>query len=135
MPLPRFRTGDLARLPRGADPEAVALGMTPFPGIVGRQGDYLVAPDGAILMGIDHIPRGVDHVVRMQVVQESPTRVRLLTVPGPGFGDPDREAILRHAAMKLPPPMRAEIELVSELHRTPAGKVPFVIREPGAAAR
>jgi phenylacetate-coenzyme A ligase PaaK-like adenylate-forming protein len=135
MPLPRLRTGDLARLPRGADPERVALGIEPFLGIAGRRGDYLVAPDGSVLMGIDHIPRGVDHVLRMQVIQEGPTRVRLLIVPAPGFGDADREAMLRRAAQKLPPPMSAEVELVTELRRNRAGKAPFVIREPAATAR
>ena len=134
MPLPRFRTGDLARLPKGVDPRRVVLGDQAFLGVSGRRGDFLVAPDGAILMGIDHIPRGVEHVARMQIVQESPTRVRLLTIPGQGFGEADRETILRHAAAKLPPPMRAEIEIVSELRRSAAGKTPFVIRElPGVA--
>jgi phenylacetate-CoA ligase len=135
MPLPRLRTGDLARLPRGADPERVALGLELFLGITGRRGDYLVAPDGSVLMGIDHIPRGVDHVLRMQVIQEGPTHVRLLIVPAPGFGDADREAMLRRAAQKLPPPMSAKVELVTELRRNRAGKVPFVIREPAATAR
>src|SRR5262249_14477493 len=68
MPLVRYRTGDLVRLRAGSDPIAVAYGVEPFLGVVGRTDDYLVAPDGARLMGIDHIPRGIRDVERMQVI-------------------------------------------------------------------
>ena len=46
MPLVRYRTGDLMRLRAGSDPIAVAYGVEPFLGVVGRTDDYLVAPDG-----------------------------------------------------------------------------------------
>jgi len=128
MPLIRFRTGDLIRIDADADPLAVGYGVVPFPEVVGRTGDYLVAPDGARLMGIDHIPRGVRNIVRMQVVQERPELVRLLVVPGPGFTENDRATILANAAKKLPPDMKVSLETVSELERTTSGKAPFVIK-------
>ncbi|GIV21193.1 MAG: capsular polysaccharide biosynthesis protein CapK [Armatimonadota bacterium] len=132
MPLVRYRSGDLIRLPKGLSEhqiEAIRYGVEPFGGVLGRQGDYLVSPDGAHLMGIDHIPRDVEHVVRMQVVQESPHRVRLLVVPTRDFNERDRQQILHNASLKLPAEMRVDIEVVQELERTAQNKTPFVIRQ------
>ena len=81
MPLVRFRTGDLVRLSSGSDPIAVSYGVDSFLGVVGRSDDYLVAPDGAHLMGVDHIPRGLRDVARMQVIQERRDAVRIVVVP------------------------------------------------------
>lgn len=132
MPLVRYRTGDLIRLPKGLSTsqiEAICYGVEPFGGVLGRQGDYLVSPDGAHLMGIDHIPRDVEHVVRMQVIQESPYRVRILVVAAEGFNEQDRQQILHNAALKLPAEMQVEVEVVQELVRTVQNKVPFIIRK------
>lgn len=132
MPLVRYRSGDLIRLPKNLSPtqmEAICYGVEPFGGVLGREGDYLVSPDGVHLMGIDHIPRDVEHVVRMQVIQESLHRVRILVVPTVGFSERDRQQILRNASLKLPAEMRVEIEIVQELRRTAQQKTPFVIRQ------
>lgn len=131
MPLVRYRTGDLIRLPAGlseAHREAICYGVEPFPGVLGRDGDYLVAPHGTHLTGIDHIPREVEHVVRMQVIQETLHRVRILVVPTPSFSERDRQQILHNASLKLPAEMQVEIEMVEELERTAQNKTPFVIR-------
>ena len=128
MPLVRYRTGDLMRLRAGSDPIAVAYGVEPFLGVVGRTDDYLVAPDGARLMGIDHIPRGIRNVKRMQVIQERRDAVRVLVVPADLSAGIDRAAILANAARKLPPTMSVSVEVTSELERPPSGKIPFVVR-------
>ena len=128
MPLVRFRTGDLVRLNRGSDPIAVAYGVAEFLAVVGRMDDYLVAPDGARLMGIDHIPRGMRNVARMQVIQERRDTVRLLVVPADVSAGVDSDAIRSNAAKKLPPTMSVSVEVRSELERAPNGKIPFVVR-------
>lgn len=132
MPLVRYRSGDLIRLPKGVSEqqlEAICYGVEPFGGVLGRQGDYLVSPDGAHLIGINHIPRDVEHVVRMQVIQESLYRVRILVVPTDGFNEQDRRQILQNASLKLPAEMQVSIEIVQELERTAQNKTPFVIRK------
>lgn len=131
MPLVRYRTGDLVRLPKSLLPgelEAIRYGCMPFVGILGRQGDYLVASNGARITGIDHIPRGVDNIIRSQVVQETLTDVRILVVPGPGFSDAQAQQLLANAAIKLPPEMSVRVEVVEQLEKGKQGKVPFVIR-------
>ncbi|MCS7208496.1 MAG: hypothetical protein NZ874_02890, partial [Fimbriimonadales bacterium] len=129
MPLVRYRMGDLVVLPRGEAVEPIIWGERPFRGVVGRQSDYLVSPDGARLMGIDHFPREVDNVLRMQVVQPSLDFVRILVIPAAGFGEANIAQIMQNVQRKLPNSMRVQIEVVDELVRTSTGKTPYVIRE------
>lgn len=132
MPLVRYRTGDTITLPHNATAtqrEAILWGLQPFRGVQGRFGDFLVAPDGAVLMGIDHIPRDVQHVARMQVIQETPTQVRILVLPLPGYSEVDEAQILANARLKLPASMQVQVEVVEQLERTAQGKTPFVIRK------
>lgn len=131
MPLVRYKTGDLIRLPKKLLPgelDAIRYGCAPFSGILGRQGDYLISPHGARIMGIDHIPRGVENIIRSQVIQETLERVRILVVPGPKFSDADREQLRANAAIKLPPEMSFDVEVVEQLERGKQSKVPFVVR-------
>ena len=136
MPLVRYRTGDLIRTAHPLEPhelEQVALGVRPFSGVIGRDGDVLIAPDGTRLTGIDHFHRGVDRIVRIQVVQESAERVEIRVVPAPDFGEHERVALIANARRKVPATMDVEVRVVDELERTALGKTPFVIRRlPGA---
>lgn len=129
MPLARYLTGDRIRLRRGGSAAAVEEGREAFADILGRSGEYILSPSGARLLGIDHIPRDVPHVVRAQFIQESADSVTLLIVPAPGFNDACRRLLLEHASRKLPPSMRLRIETTSRLVRNPAGKAPLVVRQ------
>ena len=134
MPLVRYRTGDCIKLPEGvsaSELETICFGLTPFEKILGRSGDVLIAPDGAVLTGIDHIPRDVDHVVRMQVIQERLDWVRILVIPDAGFSEADRQQILANARLKIPERMEVSVEVVESLERTAQAKTPFVIRKIG----
>jgi phenylacetate-CoA ligase len=128
MPLIRYRTGDRILLDKGSDPAAVAAGRASFREIAGRSDDYLISPDGARLMGIDHIPRNVVGIVRAQFVQESPTEVVLRVIPAPEFDEQSRATLVRQAATKLPPTMNLRIEETSQLMRNKSGKAPLVMR-------
>ena len=132
MPLVRFRTGDLIRLYEGSDPNDVAYGVEPFAEVVGRTTDFLVAPDGARLIGMNHLPRGVANVIRMQLIQERADLVRVLVVPTKQFTEDDRSRIFANAAKKLPATMTISVEEASDLEVTSGGKVPFIIRRVGS---
>jgi phenylacetate-CoA ligase len=130
MPLVRYRTGDLVRLPEswGSDEiEEVVLGMRPFAGVLGREQEILVCPKGVRLTGIDHIPRDVSHILRIQVIQESLDDVRILVLPAPGYSESDAAQLLHNARAKVPESMRLRIETAQSLERTPRGKTPLVI--------
>lgn len=135
MPLVRYRTGDRIRLRRGGDPNAVAAGRETFLEILGRSDDYLIAPSGARLIALNHVPRDVPRIVRAQFVQEAPDRVTLLVIPAPGFDDESRRVLLEHTSLKLPPSMRVRIETTAQLVRHRSGKIPLVVRKPGADDR
>lgn len=128
MPLVRYATGDRIRMHKGTSPVAVADGRERFLEILGRSGDYILSPSGARLLGIDHIPRNVPHLVRTQFIQESPSSVRLLVIPAPGFDEASRKLLLKHASLKLPPSMSIRIETTHELMRNRTGKAPLVVR-------
>jgi len=129
MPLVRYRMADLITLPKDVDPEPIRWGTQPFKGVQGRESDYLVSPEGARLIGINHFPREVDNVLRVQVIQPAQDFVRVLIIPAQGFEQQNLEQIQRNIRRKLPQSMRVQIEIVDELVRTPSGKTPYVIRE------
>jgi len=138
MPLVRYRTGDLVRLPEswGADElEEVTLGLRSFTGVLGREQEILVCPKGVRLTGIDHIPRNVNHILRIQVIQESLDDVRILVLPAPGYTEQDASQLLHNARAKVPETMRLRIETAQWLERTPRGKTPLVIHRPAVQAK
>jgi len=133
MPLPRYRTGDLVRLPASwgaAELEEVALGTRAFPGVLGRDNDILISPEGVRLTGIDHFQRDVSHVLRIQVIQEAPDRVRILVLADAGYGPQDADRLMSNVRGKLPASMDVSIERSEALERSALGKIPFVIHRP-----
>jgi phenylacetate-CoA ligase len=137
MPLPRYRTGDLVRLPAAwgsRELEELALGLRGFAGVLGRDSDILISPDGVRLTGIDHFQREVKNLVRIQVVQESASEVRILVLAGAGYGAADAARLLANARKKLPASMRVRVERTETLERTSLGKTPFVVHRPAVKA-
>lgn len=133
MPLVRYRTGDLVRLPSfftKGHLEEVARGLRPFAGVLGRDSEFLLSPEGVRVTGINHFPRDIRNLQRIQVIQESATRVRVLVLGTPAFGDEDEARLLANIRAKLPVSMRVDLERVETLERTRAGKIPFVIHRP-----
>lgn len=127
MPMIRYRTGDLIELGSRADIDEIRFGVGRFNGVIGRDSDYLLSPEGTRLIAVNHIPRGVDRVVRTQVVQDG-NEVRICVIPADGFGHSDIEALLSNASRKLPSSMNVGVDIVSELRRDDSGKTPFIIR-------
>lgn len=131
MPLVRYRTGDRVIYPTNYstdDLAMVSLGLKPVLGIAGRDSDYLVSPRGEILVGIDHLPREIENILRLQIIQEDPHTVCIKALTTPGFSPEDRQHLMENARLKLPADMAVRIEEVAELARLPSGKAPFVIR-------
>jgi phenylacetate-CoA ligase len=130
MPLVRYRTGDLVRIPDHwgeREIEEVTLGLRTFSGVLGREQEILVCPKGVRLTGIDHIPRDVSHILRIQVIQETLNDVRILVLPAPGYSERDAAQLLQNARAKVPDSMQLRIETAQWLERTPRGKTPLVI--------
>ncbi len=134
MPLVRYDLGDsLLYRPDGTENqlERIATGEETFVAVQGRNNQVLISPEGRTLTGIDHLPRALDGVVRMQVRQPAIDRVEILVIPDGVFSEADQATLDASIAAKIPPSMRVEVQQVDELPRTDAGKTPFVVRAPG----
>lgn len=130
MPLIRYCTGDLLRLPAhwgAAELEELALGVRTFEGVLGRDGDILLTPEGAKVTGISHFQRDVPHLVRIQIIQEREDFVRILVLAAPGYSASDEALLEANVRRKLPHSMSVQIERAESLERTARGKTPFVI--------
>ncbi len=133
MPLVRYRTGDLIRLPAEwgeRELEELAVGMRAFPGILGRQQEILACPVGVRVTGLDSLPDPVEHVLRVQVVQEAVDSACIRVVPAPGFNASDAEHLLRNARACVPEGVQLRVELVNWVERTARGKAPLVVHRP-----
>ncbi len=131
MPLVRYDTGDLALVPEDADEamlERIALGLEPFAGIAGRSGEYLIAPDGMQVSGVNQVTRYVPHVLQAQIYQPARDRAIIRVLAAPGFGEPERARILANARAKIPPEITVSLETVANLDTAANGKTPFIIR-------
>ncbi|AWL99653.1 AMP-binding protein [Bradyrhizobium amphicarpaeae] len=131
QPLVRYRTGDHARLPKGLIGPAlddIALGLRPFLGIAGRSDEFVLAPDGTRILGINHIPRGIPNIVQMQLHQRRADHVEIWIIPKTGFSEETQKLILAKARLKIPASISIEIVQVSGLHRTARGKAPLLVR-------
>jgi phenylacetate-CoA ligase len=133
MPLVRYRTGDLVRLPAAwgeRELEELALGMRTFRGVLGRQQEVIVCPTGIRLTGLESMPHDVEHVLRIQVVQETLSRARILVIPTAGFGEQDAQKLLENARAKVPCDVEFSVEVARWLERTPRGKTPLIVHRP-----
>ncbi|MBV8399736.1 MAG: hypothetical protein JOZ17_13495 [Acetobacteraceae bacterium] len=131
MPLVRYETGDGAIVPANAsesDLEAISLGLQPFAGIAGRSDEFLIAPTGERISGLNQLPREVDHLLQLQIVQAAPDDVIIRALVRPSFGAPEQARLEANARAKIPDSMAIRLELVDHLETSSRGKTPFVIR-------
>jgi phenylacetate-CoA ligase len=137
MALVRYRTGDLIRVPsawRSAELEELSLGLRTFAGVHGRSGDFLLTPEGVRAPAVNQFPRDVAHVARIQVIQESLQRVRILVLASNDYSARDEEQLIGNIRLKLPRSMDVSVEIAASLERTALGKTPFVIHRPAVKA-
>lgn len=133
MALIRYRSGDLIRVPSQwgeRELQELSLGLRTFSGVLGRDSDILITPEGVKVTGISHFQRDVANIVRIQVIQESATRVVIQVLPAQEYSERDQEQLLRNVREKLPDSMQVEIRAVKALERSARGKTPFVIHRP-----
>ena len=131
MPLVRYETGDSLMVPRSYDDSAVAdvaLGRRPFLRLEGREGEYLLTEDGVRIIGLNHIPRDLNNVLQLQLVQQDLGAVTINVVALPAFSKLDAGQILQQARAKIPASIVITLNVVDRLTLNAAGKAPFVLR-------
>jgi phenylacetate-CoA ligase len=126
QPLVRYDIGDLGRW--AARPCPCGRSQLPvLEEVVGRIEDAVVGPDGREIVRICSL-QDVPHVIASQLVQERLDLIRVRVIADRGFNEADERLIRDIIGTRRLGPVRIEIERVSELERTPAGKVRRVIR-------
>lgn len=129
-PLIRYRTGDVASLP--ATDRACSCGRAhPVADrIWGREEDLVITTDGRpIGMFAYRTLKHVHGMVEAQIVQESPTRFRVVAVPEPTTRREDLHGQIHQVferALGYSPELH--LELVTQVPRSAAGKFRPVIR-------
>lgn len=131
QPLLRYDTGDIIVAKEALDEaglQELALGCRSFTRIDGRESDYLIAPDGSRLIGMNHVPRQIAGLVQMQLRQTEPDRVVVLAVAEGLPNDVLQAAITAKVRARLPNTMRVELRFCDAIAREKSGKMPLVVR-------
>jgi len=127
MPLIRYRVGDTLSVTG----ENCPCGRSyPVLGdVVGRTDDLLILPDGRIVGRLDPVFKGLSGLGEVQIVQEAPERVVVHVVPGSGYGDEVRDALVSALTERLGTSVRIEVRTVEVIARSKRGKFRAVIRQ------
>jgi phenylacetate-coenzyme A ligase PaaK-like adenylate-forming protein len=128
----RYRTGDLVSVPTD-DPEVlqdIALGLEPFLAVEGRQSEFVQLPNGQRIVGLNHIPRGVDGAASVQMHHAEPGLVDIYLVPTESFGEWTRQSLVENFRIKFPPMVKARLIKVARPVRESNGKAPLLLRRP-----
>ena len=128
-PLIRYDTGDLVLLDPN-DQCGCPLNSTPIiREIHGRTGSCLELPDGRTICNITSFSRHCNNIQEIQAVQTSESQIVIRIVPDTLFSSTDEGKALQVFKKVLGDDINLQIEIVSELARTPAGKTLSIINE------
>jgi phenylacetate-CoA ligase len=121
QPLIRYEIGDLGifsekQCPCGRDQLPVLKEIT------GRIEDMITGKDGSEMVRFVGLFYGLDSVIEGQVVQEDVEKFTINVVAGKGFGQTERETILKRFANDRLGPVSVSIDIVREIPRTERGK-------------
>jgi phenylacetate-CoA ligase len=135
MPLLRYRTGDIALEPFGWEDRCACGRLGPgCAQIIGRLDDFIVTPDGRRIGRLDHIFKGVAHVVAAQILQYAPDCLELRIVRAPEFTPQDERDLRAHLAARVGADVTVQCTYIAELPRSAQGKFRAVVsqcRQPG----
>ena len=140
MPLIRYEIGDLIE---PLTEKGVGSRFLSSPGVVcpcgrtlplvkavhGREQDVIVTPDGRVITSLFLVLEFIEGVEFGQFVQETPDRLTVSIVRGPGFSRRTEEDLLHWLRQYVGAEMRIDLRTISrdEIARTPTGKVRPVI--------
>ncbi|MDB5357462.1 MAG: CapK related-protein [Phycisphaerales bacterium] len=130
MPFIRYRTGD--RAIAGLERCACGRGLPLLKGVTGRSMDIIKTPDGRRVSGalFPHLLKDFPAIKRFQVIQDALDHVEMQVVAAT-VSDHDRQAIERIIRTHLGPAVRFEVQKVSDIALTGAGKLRVVVNKCG----
>jgi phenylacetate-CoA ligase len=132
FPFIRYRTGDVASL--DDRPCACGRGLPLLKDIQGRATDFVVAKDGTVMHGLAliYVLRETPGIESFKIVQESLDQVRVLLVPGAGYGEPARRRIEDGLKARLGADVRVVLDEVPRIEAERSGKFRYVVSKVAA---
>lgn len=122
MPFIRYEIGDTATFAKENHNAAV------IQDIEGRNGDYVVTPEGAKIMRFGYIFKETDTIKECQIVQNCPGEIIIRMVPRKHYDASDTEAKMRQSIREwISPTINVVFEYVESIPRTSSGKFKAVI--------
>jgi phenylacetate-CoA ligase len=127
QPFIRYRTGDMVRL--STEPERDGRGLHVVAEVAGRQTDFLVRSDGAImhaLAGI-YVLRAVDGVGEFKLIQHDRTSLEVRVVPNARWQASMEQAIVTGLKQRLGEDVRVEVKPIDAIPPEASGKHRYVV--------
>ncbi len=128
QPFIRYRTGDMVKLSEEADPGG--RGLHVIAEVMGRNTDFVVRPDGAIMhaLAVIYEIRNKPGVGEFKFIQHSLQRCEVQIVPGRGWqGQSSEIAIKRDLKARLGPEVDIETRIVDDIPAEASGKHRYVV--------
>jgi len=126
MPLIRYDIGDTGILSKNQNCPC-GRNFPVIEHIVGRTDDILVGRDGRHVGRLDPVFKGLQSIKETQIIQEDLNNVTLKIVPGDNYKDSEADIIVYELKKRLGSQTNIIVEIVTEIHRTSAGKFRAVI--------
>jgi len=127
QPFIRYRTGDMVRMSPEADKDG--RGLHVIAEVMGRQTDFLVRADGAImhaLAGI-YVLRAVDGVGEFKLIQHDRLDLEVLVVPNARWREDMTQAIESGLRQRLGDGVRVRVRLLDTIPPEASGKHRYVV--------
>ncbi|WP_297906223.1 phenylacetate--CoA ligase family protein [uncultured Parabacteroides sp.] len=127
MPFIRYEIGDIATFSKekcycGLQSQVIAA-------IEGRNGDYVITPEGTKIMRFSYLFKDTRNIKECQVVQRKIGEVTLRIVRRDGYTKTTESTIIELAHSMISPTILVNFEYVDEIERTKAGKFRAVVSE------
>lgn len=127
MPFIRYEIGDIATF--CDTPCKCGLQSQVITDIEGKNGDYVITPEGARIMFVDYAFMATRNIKECQAIQREPGAITLRIVRRDTYTGTDEQKLIDEMHAVISPRLRVDFEYVSEIPRTAAGKYRLVISE------
>jgi phenylacetate-CoA ligase len=127
MPFIRYQVGDYG-LPM-KQPCTCGRMSQSFTSIGGRLEDYVITPDGRKLIGMNQVFEYAKNAGEMQIYQKTCNEIEFRVIPKKGFGEEDKQALIREFRRRGGEEMHIGFAMVDRLERSSSGKLKAVISE------
>lgn len=124
-PLVRYDVGDMVTLP--TEPQT-APGRQVL-AVDGRQEDYVILSNGAILGRMDHIFKDMMAIREAQIYQSKPGIIIVRIVKNESYRPEDEQQLLAEFYKRVGDYAQVQVEYVPTIQRTATGKLRFVISD------